>query len=106
MATPLPCDNHPGQLAVILTTNLEAGETLTLCWPCTLEWAAMLVGLSQEPESPEQVSEPTAEEVADLEPVAPAPDTESKTGPEPAPTPATQKKHRAKVAQETTPPGE
>ena len=106
MAGPLPCDNHPDTMAVILTTNLEAGETLTLCWPCTLEWAAMLVGL---PELMRQVEEgltPATEEVADLEPETPAPDARSKSELEPASTPAPKAKHRAKAAQETETPGE
>lgn len=106
MAGPLPCDNHPDQLAVILTTNLEAGETLTLCWPCTLEWAAMLTGLTESlPLGSEQPALETAE-VADLEPEPPAPDAEPKTEPEPAPAPAPKAKRRAQAAPETPTPSE
>ena len=106
MSAPLPCDNHPDRLAVILTTNLEAGETLTMCWPCTVQWAHMLVGMGEAAAETSDEPELMTEEVADLEPVAPVPDAESKTEPEPAPTPAPKAKHRAQAGQETTAPGE
>lgn len=106
MAVTLPCDNHPDTVAVILTTNLEAGETLTMCWECTLQWAQMLVGLSREPENLEEITPPVTEEVADLEPELPAPDAEPKSEPEPATPPAEEAEHQAEAAQEATTPGE
>lgn len=106
MAGPLPCDNHPDRLAVILTTNLEAGETLTLCWPCTLQWAQMLIGVTEASAAAEAEPEPAAEEVADLEPVAPAPDAGLKSESQQEPPPAPKAKRRTQATQETPAPGE
>ena len=106
MAGPLPCDNHPDQVASILMTNLETGDTLTLCGPCTFEWAQMLVGV----DFPEQKQEPAdttaTEEQADLEPEPPAPDAEPKSEPQPATPPAAEAEQPAEAAQETTAPGD
>lgn len=102
----LPCDNHSDTVAVVLMTNLETGDTLTLCAECQVEWCALVVGLVREPENLEEIHPPAAEEVADLEPVAPVPDAEPKSEPEPAPPPAPKAKRRTAPAQEAPPPGQ
>jgi len=106
MSGPLPCQNHPDRIAAVLMTNLETGDTLTICFDCMMDWAQMLVG------GPEAVPEITQEEleatqeVAHLEPAQPAPDAEPKSEPQPAPTPAPRSKRRATPAQEAPAPGE
>ena len=106
MSGPLPCDNHPDQMAATLMTDLETGNTLTLCRDCLIDFAQMLVGV----DFPEQYGQPaelgTTEEVADLEPASPAPDAGLKSEPEPAPPPAKAAKRRAEAAQEAPTSGE
>ena len=128
MAGPLPCDNHPAKLAAILMTNLETGDTLTLCGPCLMDWANMLVGgqgPEPEPETPalaatEELADVDTEvfdetlarlrqdfqEAADLEPEPPAPDAKPKSEPQLATPPAEEAEPWAEATQESTTPGE
>lgn len=81
MGTPLPCDNHPDQMAVVLITNLENGETLTLCGPCMFQWAAVLAAVENQGLEPTETAQKPAEEVADLESARPTPDAQAKSEP-------------------------
>jgi len=106
MSGPLPCDNHLDRSAIVLMTNLEAGDTLTLCAECYVEWCVFVAkGPDQVPEITQAELEAT-EEVATLEPEPPAPDASGKSEPEPAPTPAPKPTRSATPAPETPAPGE
>ena len=106
MAGPLPCDNHPDRLAVTLMTDLETGNTLTLCQDCLIDFAAMLVGMSGPQDALEATPTPPTEEVADLVPVAPGPDAEPKSGPEDEEDDAAERTYPPPAPQETETPGE
>lgn len=105
MANPLPCDNHIDQLAVMLMTNLESGDTLTLCGSCVVEWAEMLVGGGPAEPEPQPAQPEATEEVAHLEPETPAPDAGPKSQAEPEATPEAEPERGAQAAQETETPG-
>jgi hypothetical protein len=106
MATPLPCDNHPEVMAAVLITNLENGETLTLCGPCMFEWATVLAAVQDQGITPaedsqtptEDAQEPDAEELAQMREPKSEPEPE-----EPAEPPA---QLAATPAQETQAAGE
>lgn len=83
MATNLPCDNHPGTPAAMLITNLDNGDTLTLCAPCIGEWAVMLVGAFNAPETDDTTATEAAEEAGQPEVAAATPDPEPKSEPPP-----------------------
>ena len=106
MAGPLPCDNHPDRLAASLLTDLETGNTLTLCRDCLVYFAEMLCGIL--PPATDQVPEPVegAQEVADLVPVAPGPDAEPKSGPEDEEDDAAERTYPPPTPQETKTPSE
>ena len=42
MAQTLYCDDHPGQVGVMLVTNLQSGEVVTLCANCVGPWCLAL----------------------------------------------------------------
>lgn len=106
MAGPLPCDNHSDRMATTLITDLENGNSLTLCGDCLVEFAAMLA--EQLVDRPLKQTELTegAQEAADLEPVAPAPDAEPKSGPEDEEDDAAERTYPPPLAQETPATGE
>jgi hypothetical protein len=79
MATPLPCDNHPDQMAAVLITNLENGETLTLCVTCMFEWAAVLTAVEDQGIAPTEEPPGSAEEVGQPVPAEPEPVPDSKS---------------------------
>lgn len=106
MAGPLPCDNHPDRFAATLITDLETGNTLTLCQDCFMNFAEMLCGISDMPSAEVAELVESAQEVADLEPATPAPDAGPKSAPEPATPPAQDEERRADATEEATAPGE
>lgn len=102
MATSLPCDNHLDQQAAMLITNLDNGDTLTLCAACIGQWAVMLVGAFNVPETQDSAASATTEEAGQPEIAAATPDPEPKSDPEPDEAEAEERTYSPPTPQETT----
>ncbi len=79
MAGPLPCDNHPDRMAAMLMTNLENGDTLTLCGECTGAWVATMNLAFNAPEDDVTGPGPVSEEAGQPEAEATPPDPDQKS---------------------------
>ncbi len=106
MAGPLPCDNHPDRMATMLMTNLENGDTLTLCGECIGAWVATMNQVFNAPEGDEPEPEPVTEEAGQPEAEATPPDPDQKSEPPPAAVIEALAEINAAIGQETETSGE
>lgn len=106
MATNLPCDNHPTSQANMLITNLENGDTLTLCAFCIGQWARLLVGAFETEDTDDTAAGSTTEEAGQPEIAVATPDPEPKSEPAPPGAVTAWNEATAAIAQETETAGE